>query len=128
MGLGASIAEAFARFGADLALCDRAADPLAQTAAALQTHGQQVETAVLDVRDAEAVASFVQAAAARSGFAGTTPRVGPRARGAVHGAWGVCVYGGAGDTGELEIQGESIRPLLVPWPAATELCLSVAFF
>ena len=67
MGLGASIAETFARFGADLALCDRAAGPLAQTAAALETHGQRVETAVLDVRDAEAVTEFVHAVAARAG-------------------------------------------------------------
>ena len=67
MGLGAAIAEAFARFGADLALCDRAAEPLAQTATALETHGGRVETSVLDVRDAEAVAEFVHAAAARTG-------------------------------------------------------------
>jgi NAD(P)-dependent dehydrogenase (short-subunit alcohol dehydrogenase family) len=67
MGLGASIADALARFGADLALCDREADSLAETAAALKTHGGRVETAVLDVRNAEAVTNFVESVAAREG-------------------------------------------------------------
>ncbi len=67
MGLGASIADAFARFGADVALCDREADALAQTAAALEAHGGRVDTAVLDARDAEAVTGFVAGVAGRAG-------------------------------------------------------------
>lgn len=59
MGIGAAIAGAFARFGADLALCDRDADALAATADDLAASGRRVRSAVLDVRDAEAVARFV---------------------------------------------------------------------
>jgi len=67
MGLGACIAETFARFGADVAVCDREADALAQTAAALEAHGGRVETALLDVRDAEAVTGFVADVAGKAG-------------------------------------------------------------
>ncbi len=59
VGIGAAIAETYARFGADLALCDRDADGLAATAERARAAGQRVRTAVLDVRDAEAVNRFV---------------------------------------------------------------------
>ena len=59
MGIGAAIAAAFARFGADLALCDRNEEALAKTAAELAAMGRGVASAVLDVRDAAAVARFV---------------------------------------------------------------------
>lgn len=58
-GLGAAIALGCAAFGADLALCDREPDGLASTAEAARELGARVTTAVLDVRDAEAVAAFV---------------------------------------------------------------------
>ena len=67
MGLGAAIAHAFARCGADLEVCDRDAEALARTAEALADHGGRVATAVLDVRDGEAVQGFFAAAAQRAG-------------------------------------------------------------
>jgi len=59
LGIGAAIAETYARFGADLALCDRNADALAETADRARAAGRRVRTAVLDVRDGEAVNAFV---------------------------------------------------------------------
>jgi NAD(P)-dependent dehydrogenase (short-subunit alcohol dehydrogenase family) len=67
VGIGAAIAESYARFGADLALCDRNADELAKTAECVRASGRRVHTAVLDVRDAEAVADFVADVAAQWG-------------------------------------------------------------
>jgi 3-oxoacyl-[acyl-carrier protein] reductase len=58
MGIGAAIAESYAGFGAHLALCDRNADALAQTADRARATGGLVLTSVLDVRDGEAVARF----------------------------------------------------------------------
>jgi 3-oxoacyl-[acyl-carrier protein] reductase len=58
-GIGAAIAETFARFGADVAIVDRQADGLAATAAACEAAGRTVLTDVLDVRDAEASAAFL---------------------------------------------------------------------
>jgi NAD(P)-dependent dehydrogenase (short-subunit alcohol dehydrogenase family) len=59
VGIGAAVALAFARFGAHLALCDRDAPSLDDTAQAARALGRRVETAVLDVRDAPAVAAFL---------------------------------------------------------------------
>ena len=59
VGIGAAIAETYAQFGADLALCDRNADALAETAERARAAGRRVRTAVLDVRDGEAVNRFV---------------------------------------------------------------------
>jgi len=58
-GIGEATALAFARFGADLAVCDREAEGLEATAAAVHGCGRRVRSAVLDVRDADAVAGFV---------------------------------------------------------------------
>jgi 3-oxoacyl-[acyl-carrier protein] reductase len=58
-GIGAAIASAFARFGADVAICDRDADGLAATAADVESVGRRALTAVLDVRDADAVAAHL---------------------------------------------------------------------
>jgi NAD(P)-dependent dehydrogenase (short-subunit alcohol dehydrogenase family) len=58
-GIGASIAETFARFGADLALCDREPEGLARTAAACEAAGRRVITEVLDVRDEPATTAFM---------------------------------------------------------------------
>jgi 3-oxoacyl-[acyl-carrier protein] reductase len=59
VGIGAAIAETYARFGADLALCDRNADALGETAERVRKEGRRVHAAVLDVRDADAVDRFV---------------------------------------------------------------------
>lgn len=58
-GIGKATALAFARFGADLALCDREADDLAQTAAEVEAIGRRVVTSVMDVRDPDATGAFV---------------------------------------------------------------------
>src|SRR5437899_7065174 len=58
-GIGAAVAGACARFGADLAICDRDADGLARTAADVEAAGRNAVTAVLDVRDGDAVRAWV---------------------------------------------------------------------
>ncbi|MEO8603846.1 MAG: SDR family oxidoreductase [bacterium] len=57
-GLGRAIALAFARFGADVALCDRDAEQLASAAAEIEDTGRRAMPALLDVRDGEAVRGF----------------------------------------------------------------------
>ena len=57
-GLGAAIAEGFAAFGADLAICDRDVEGMAKTAASVEALGRRCITAELDVRDARAVDAF----------------------------------------------------------------------
>jgi NAD(P)-dependent dehydrogenase (short-subunit alcohol dehydrogenase family) len=54
-GIGAAVAGACARFGADLAICDRESEGLAHTAAEVEAAGRSATCAVLDVRDADAV-------------------------------------------------------------------------
>ena len=66
-GIGEATAVAFARFGAHLAICDRDAEGLASTANTISELGREVHTAVLDVRDEDASAEFLQAAADRFG-------------------------------------------------------------
>ena len=58
-GIGAAIATTFARFGADLAICDRDADGLARTTEAIVTNGRHVHTELLDVRDGDAVREWI---------------------------------------------------------------------
>ena len=58
-GLGAAAAVALAAFGADLALCDRDADGLAATGAAVTALGRRASTGVFDVRDGSAVEAWV---------------------------------------------------------------------
>ena len=58
-GIGAEVAATCARFGADIAMCDRDADGLAVTAAAVTAAGRQARTEVLDVRDGDAVRAWV---------------------------------------------------------------------
>src|SRR4051812_7837291 len=58
-GIGAAVAGAAARFGADVAMCDRDADGLARTAAEVEAAGRHATTAALDVRDADAVRAWV---------------------------------------------------------------------
>ena len=58
-GIGAAIAIAFARFGADLAICDRESHGLTTTAREIEASGRTAITAVLDVRDADAVRDWI---------------------------------------------------------------------
>ncbi len=53
-GIGAATAVALARFGADLAICDREADDMAGTAATVRELGRECLTGLFDVRDPEA--------------------------------------------------------------------------
>ena len=59
VGIGEEIALTFARFGADLAICDRDAENLERTAGEIERLGRRALMYVLDVRDAEAVDSFL---------------------------------------------------------------------
>jgi NAD(P)-dependent dehydrogenase (short-subunit alcohol dehydrogenase family) len=66
VGIGRAIAIAFARFGADVALCDRDADNMATAAVEVEDAGRSALTAELDVREADHVDRF--AAAVRDRF------------------------------------------------------------
>lgn len=66
-GIGAAAAVALARAGADLALCDRNAAGLDETAQMIRDSGRRALTATLDVRDGAAVATFLSRAAATLG-------------------------------------------------------------
>ncbi len=63
VGIGRAISLAFARFGADLALCDRDGDALAGTVQAVEELGRRVVSGVFDVREASDVNAFVERAA-----------------------------------------------------------------
>src|SRR5262245_37803361 len=67
VGIGRAIALAFARFGADVGVCDRDDEHLEEVAAAVRAEGRRVTTGVLDVRDTAAVESFVSAVVADHG-------------------------------------------------------------
>jgi 3-oxoacyl-[acyl-carrier protein] reductase len=54
-GIGAAAAVALARFGADLAICDRNVEGMQTTAAEIESLGRRCVTGELDVRDPEAV-------------------------------------------------------------------------
>ena len=58
-GIGAATAVTLARFGADVAVCDRLGDELAGTVARIEALGRAAPSAVLDVRDADAVDAWV---------------------------------------------------------------------
>ena len=58
-GLGRSMAIGFAAFGADVAICDRLGDELAEVADEVRSSGRVARSAVLDVRDAAAVGEWV---------------------------------------------------------------------
>lgn len=58
-GIGAAVATGCARFGADIAMCDRDADGLARTAEAVEAAGRTAMTAILDVREGDAVREWI---------------------------------------------------------------------
>jgi 3-oxoacyl-[acyl-carrier protein] reductase len=66
-GIGEATALAFARFGAHVAVCDRDAEGLASTVAAIEALGRDAHAAVLDVRDEDASAAFLAEVGARFG-------------------------------------------------------------
>jgi 3-oxoacyl-[acyl-carrier protein] reductase len=59
VGIGEAIATALARFGADVAICDRDVPNLDQTADEIEAAGRRVVAGELDVRDGEQVEAFV---------------------------------------------------------------------
>jgi NAD(P)-dependent dehydrogenase (short-subunit alcohol dehydrogenase family) len=63
-GIGRAIALRFARAGCDLALCDRDAEGLADTARGVEAESRRALRAVLDVREESAVAAFFDSVAA----------------------------------------------------------------
>jgi NAD(P)-dependent dehydrogenase (short-subunit alcohol dehydrogenase family) len=67
VGIGRAIASAFARFGADVALCDRDAENLATAAVEVEDAGRSALTAELDVREADHVDRFGAAVRERFG-------------------------------------------------------------
>jgi NAD(P)-dependent dehydrogenase (short-subunit alcohol dehydrogenase family) len=58
-GIGAAVATSCARFGADVAICDRDGDGLARTADEIGGLGRRVFSELLDVRDGDAVRAWV---------------------------------------------------------------------
>jgi NAD(P)-dependent dehydrogenase (short-subunit alcohol dehydrogenase family) len=66
-GIGEATAIALARFGADVAICDRDEEGLTSTASDIEALDRKVVQRVLDVRDADAVAAFVGEIAERFG-------------------------------------------------------------
>jgi len=66
-GIGAATAITLARFGADVAICDKLAGPMADVAAHIEGLGRTVTSVHLDVRDAEAVTGFASQVAERHG-------------------------------------------------------------
>lgn len=63
VGIGRATALALARFGAHVALCDRDTDNLATAAKEIEALRRRAHSAVLDVRDTDAVTAFVDEAA-----------------------------------------------------------------
>jgi 3-oxoacyl-[acyl-carrier protein] reductase len=67
VGIGTAVAVALARFGAEVAVCDRDGEQLASTVSALEECGRTAVWAVLDVRDDPAVSTFVDEVGSRFG-------------------------------------------------------------
>jgi NAD(P)-dependent dehydrogenase (short-subunit alcohol dehydrogenase family) len=59
-GIGAAVATTLARFGADVAICDRDGDGLAHTAEQIALTTRHAHTELLDVRDADAVRAWIE--------------------------------------------------------------------
>jgi 3-oxoacyl-[acyl-carrier protein] reductase len=58
-GIGAAIAATYARFGADLAICDRDHDGLTATTKEIEASGRRAIVETLDVRDGDAVRAWI---------------------------------------------------------------------
>jgi len=58
-GIGAATAITLARFGADVAICDKLAEPMAGVVSQIEASGRSVIWSHMDVRDEVAVAAFV---------------------------------------------------------------------
>ncbi len=63
-GIGRATALAMARFGADVAVCDRDEENLATCAGEIEALGRRADQGVLDVRDGEQVSAWLAAVAA----------------------------------------------------------------
>ena len=63
VGIGRGVALALAAYGAHVAACDRDADNLATLADDIESRGRRCVTGVLDVREPEQVASFLETVA-----------------------------------------------------------------
>ncbi len=59
VGIGEAVATALARFGADVAICDRDVPNLDTTADAIEATGRRVVASELDVRDGDEVRGFL---------------------------------------------------------------------
>jgi len=68
-GIGLAIAQAFAKAGADVAICARAPGPLAEAEAALRATGRKISAHVCDVAQAHDVTAWVAQATADLGGA-----------------------------------------------------------
>jgi len=66
-GIGAATAVGLAAFGADVAICDRDAEGLARTSTEIRGLGRRVHEGVLDVRDQDAVTTWLAAVSADLG-------------------------------------------------------------
>jgi NAD(P)-dependent dehydrogenase (short-subunit alcohol dehydrogenase family) len=64
-GIGKACALALARFGCDVAICDRDAEALDETAAEIKALGRRVVAGVLDVRDGDQVRAHIADVAAQ---------------------------------------------------------------
>src|SRR6266566_4625619 len=58
-GIGAAVATTCARFGADVAVCDRDAEGLDRTLTGIEAAGRRAFAGVLDVRDGDAVREWI---------------------------------------------------------------------
>ena len=67
VGIGEAIALALARFGANLAICDRDVPNLDATADAVEAEGRRVVAQELDVRDGAGVEEFLATVGAELG-------------------------------------------------------------
>lgn len=67
VGIGRATAEALARFGADVAVCDRDAEQLDAVVEAMTGTGRRALGGVLDVRDGDAVRTWVESVAEEFG-------------------------------------------------------------
>jgi len=67
VGIGEAIAIAFARFGAHVAICDRDVENLDATADAIEVECRRVVAGELDVRDGDAVATYLEQVKAELG-------------------------------------------------------------